>query len=44
MEQPKSVRVGNWFMDTKLPIPFKFWIGSRIKYSRLTPNDYWDEL
>jgi len=40
---PLSVKIGNWFMDTRLPIPLKFWIGDKIKYSRLTPESYWEE-
>lgn len=43
MKTPPSVKLGNWFMDTKLPIPFKFWIGEKIKYSWLTPNKYWED-
>lgn len=41
---PRSVRLGNWFMDTRLPIPFKFQIGSLIKYSRFTPDSYWEDF
>lgn len=40
---PTTVKLGNWFMDTRLPIPFKNWIGYKIKYSRLTPENYWEE-
>ena len=43
MKTPISVRLGEWFMDTPLPIPFKWSIGMYIKY-RFTPDSYWDDL
>lgn len=39
---PIPYKLGNWLMDTRLPIPFKYRLGDFIKY-KFTPVDFWDE-